>query len=82
MVILKTDLVIRFGSGACENYMDECCYTTPLTEPITTAPLIREGCGIRNSDGIGFRITGAFDNEAQFGEFPWMVIEFNRSLSK
>lgn len=33
----------------------------------------RLGCGIRNSAGIGFRIFGNDDNEAQFGEFPWTV---------
>ena len=32
-----------------------------------------EGCGIRNMDGIGFRITGGKENEAEYGEFPWMV---------
>lgn len=31
------------------------------------------GCGIRNEDGVGFRIIGDKDNESQFGEFPWVV---------
>lgn len=30
-------------------------------------------CGKRNIDGVGFRITGADNMEAQFGEFPWMT---------
>ncbi|XP_052873055.1 phenoloxidase-activating factor 2-like [Anopheles cruzii] len=30
-------------------------------------------CGRRNVDGIGFRITGSKDNEAEYGEFPWMM---------
>lgn len=30
-------------------------------------------CGQRNPEGIGVRITGDQDGEAQFGEFPWMV---------
>lgn len=30
-------------------------------------------CGIRNVNGVGFRITGDKDGEAQFGEFPWTV---------
>lgn len=34
---------------------------------------INPGCGYRNTDGVGFRITGDRDNEAQFGEFPWTV---------
>lgn len=31
------------------------------------------GCGFRNPDGVGFRITGNSDGEAEYGEFPWMV---------
>ncbi|XP_058117508.1 phenoloxidase-activating factor 2-like [Anopheles ziemanni] len=30
-------------------------------------------CGIRNVDGVGFRITGDSDGESEYGEFPWMV---------
>lgn len=33
----------------------------------------RKGCGWRNLSGVGFRITGNNNNEAEFGEFPWMV---------
>lgn len=31
------------------------------------------GCGFRNKDGVGFRITGDTDGESEYGEFPWMV---------
>lgn len=34
---------------------------------------IAQSCGYRNVDGVGFRITGNNDNEAQFAEFPWTV---------
>lgn len=34
---------------------------------------VTRGCGYRNPDGVGFRITGDKDSESQFGEFPWMV---------
>lgn len=60
----------------CENYLDICCETKDTTDvPITPTPPPSRGggCGRRNPDGIGFRITGDKDNEAQFGEFPWMV---------
>lgn len=30
-------------------------------------------CGRRNVGGVGFRITGADNMEAQFGEFPWVT---------
>ena len=51
-----------------------CCQKPDrVTEPITSKAQQRTECGIRNANGIGFRITGDNDNEAQFGEFPWMV---------
>lgn len=31
------------------------------------------GCGYKNPNGVGFKITGAINQEAEFGEFPWMV---------
>lgn len=34
---------------------------------------VSRGCGYRNPKGVGFRITGAFNNEANFAEFPWTV---------
>ncbi|XP_073995906.1 phenoloxidase-activating factor 2-like isoform X2 [Rhodnius prolixus] len=67
-------LDIRIRADQCENYMDVCC-GEPL-EPenaIKPKPHGRLGCGKRNVDGVGFRITGNVNNEAQFGEFPWMV---------
>ncbi|XP_055622563.1 phenoloxidase-activating factor 2-like [Toxorhynchites rutilus septentrionalis] len=36
-------------------------------------------CGIRNVDGAGHRITHA-TNEAEFGEFPWMVALFSEDM--
>jgi len=67
---------IRINDGPCESYLDICCDKgNEVQEPITPtpSPIKRIGCGHRNPDGIGFRITGDKDNEAQFGEFPWMV---------
>ena len=31
-------------------------------------------CGQRNPDGVFVRISNFKDNEAQFGEFPWMAV--------
>ncbi|XP_046625131.1 phenoloxidase-activating factor 2-like isoform X1 [Neodiprion virginianus] len=62
--------------GACDNYLDVCCNPPDLlkaNETIKPTPTVRRGCGERHPDGVGFRITGHTDNEAQFGEFPWMV---------
>lgn len=37
-------------------------------------------CGIRNANGVDFKITGNMDNEAEYGEFPWMI-EILRNLN-
>ncbi|XP_058797006.1 phenoloxidase-activating factor 2 [Phymastichus coffea] len=65
--------------GGCDDYLEVCCTPPNLIPgqdvniPTVRPPLERKSCGQRNPDGVGFRITGAKDNEAQFGEFPWMV---------
>lgn len=47
---------------------------TPVTPQETTQTPITLStlCGIRNNNGIDFTLSGK-DNEAEFGEFPWMV---------
>ncbi|MCY5962034.1 trypsin-like serine protease, partial [Salmonella enterica subsp. enterica serovar 1,4,[5],12:i:-] len=72
-------LDIRAKPGLCEEYMDVCC-KDPTTQPITPAPKVRRGCGQRNPEGVGFRITGDSNNEAQFGEFPWMTALLRRTI--
>lgn len=66
---------IRIDDGPCD-YLSICCEPNDRVEkPITskTDDPKEKGCGNRNPKGVGFRITGERDNEAQFGEFPWMV---------
>ncbi|CAG5003488.1 unnamed protein product [Parnassius apollo] len=70
---------IRVRDGPCASYMDTCCLppdTRDISNPITPPPTTqtqRQGCGWRNIEGVGFRITGDKDGESKFGEFPWMV---------
>lgn len=58
----------------CADALEVCC-KAPIDKKETKYPpkTDRRGCGYRNEQGIGFRITGALNNEAQFGEFPWMI---------
>lgn len=73
---------IRFDNdNPCVDYLVQCCYEEdivaeppppPPTSP-STVPLVGPACGKRNPGGIGFRITGQKDNEAEYGEFPWMM---------
>lgn len=70
-------LDIRFGeeNGQTEQHpctgLFETCCTLPRDEPLIPEVPINNKCGVRNVDGVGFRITGNQDHEAQFGEFPW-----------
>nr|XP_029712807.1 phenoloxidase-activating factor 2-like isoform X1 [Aedes albopictus]XP_029712808.1 phenoloxidase-activating factor 2-like isoform X1 [Aedes albopictus] len=74
---------IRVGDDAtveseCANYLDTCCEKTQvLVEPPPTytpaPPVSQYSCGLRNADGLGFRITGNKQGESEYGEFPWMV---------
>ncbi|XP_067000978.2 phenoloxidase-activating factor 2 isoform X2 [Anabrus simplex] len=65
---------IRIKDGPCDDYLDVCCQKPDKnTDRVKPTPNKRLGCGERHPEGVGFRITGDEDNEAQFGEFPWMV---------
>lgn len=50
----------------CPGLFETCC-NLRSERPIIPPTTIHTGCGIRNVDGVGFRITGDKDNEAQFG---------------
>ncbi|XP_049290977.1 uncharacterized PE-PGRS family protein PE_PGRS54-like isoform X2 [Anopheles funestus] len=41
--------------------------------PLDKTVDVPQQCGLRNADGVGFRITGDNDGESEYGEFPWMV---------
>nr|AAO24923.1 SD23103p [Drosophila melanogaster] len=67
---------IRLGTDAeCKNYLDLCCdLPNKRKDPIFEfKPDHPEGCGYQNPNGVGFKITGAVNQEAEFGEFPWML---------
>lgn len=57
----------------CSDYLTVCCAAGDITvDPIIT-PNVRQGCGYRNRDGVGFRIKGGGKQDSEYGEFPWMV---------
>ncbi|XP_031359219.1 phenoloxidase-activating factor 2-like [Photinus pyralis] len=84
---------IRFGNNNCDDYLDVCCQipadgkippevtsppdVTPMTP--TLPPDQPSFCGIRNPNGVGFKITGNSNNEAEYGEFPWMLAILNKN---
>ncbi|KAL7727559.1 hypothetical protein ACLKA6_000115 [Drosophila palustris] len=72
---------IRFGEDdpVCPSSVDVCCAgNRTRTEVLNPTPLDQRpnqarGCGIRNLGGLDFTLSGATQNEAGFGEFPWTV---------
>ncbi|KAF7991450.1 hypothetical protein HCN44_008762 [Aphidius gifuensis] len=76
---------IRLKPGSCEiSSLDVCCKPPEIIRDekniVRPPPFQSRGCGNRNPEGIGFRITGATNNEAQFGEFPWMVAVLKKQI--
>lgn len=80
-------LVYRRSRRKCDSYLEYCCLPSEMKPGYNESakadngeqntgikgPHVPKGCGHRNPKGVGFRITGAFNNEANFGEFPWTV---------
>nr|AAP49428.1 venom protein Vn50 [Cotesia rubecula] len=67
---------IRLGENTCDNYLHVCCSPSNILDRdkrLTPKPKVHRRCGHRNFNGVGFRISGAENSEAEFGEFPWMV---------
>lgn len=68
-------LDIRFGQEdnsnnekhPCPGLFETCCLLRSEKPIIPAETKVNVGCGIRNTDGVGFRITGDKDGEAQFG---------------
>uniref|UniRef100_A0A182KCJ1 Peptidase S1 domain-containing protein n=1 Tax=Anopheles christyi TaxID=43041 RepID=A0A182KCJ1_9DIPT len=54
------------------------------TERPPAANEIPKSCGVRNPQGIQFRITGTRDGESQYGEFPWMaaILQEDKALNQ
>nr|XP_033329294.1 phenoloxidase-activating factor 2-like [Megalopta genalis] len=66
----------QIASGSCDDHLEVCCKPSDklrLGHEFIPPRIERHGCGQRNPDGVGLRITGGKDNESKFGEFPWMV---------
>ncbi|XP_017054459.1 phenoloxidase-activating factor 2 [Drosophila ficusphila] len=72
---------IRFNADdpICPESVDVCCADnrtrsdTLNPTPLDQRPNQPRGCGVRNTGGLDFTLSGATQNEAGFGEFPWTV---------
>lgn len=73
------EIDVNYNPQSCQDVLDVCCreqdsLVVPMNNTPGTPPPSRPiGCGLRNIGGIDFTLTGNFNNEAGFGEFPWTV---------
>lgn len=71
--INSTFLNIKFDeveNEKCDGYLEQCCSLTGISPRQPKNPPIdvpQKVCGYRNPDGVGFKITGSRDSEADFG---------------
>ncbi|KAH8295237.1 hypothetical protein KR018_009014 [Drosophila ironensis] len=82
------DIRFNVDDPICPSSVDVCCADNRTrTKPLNPTPLIErpnqpQGCGVRNVGGLDFTLSGATQNEAGFGEFPWTVaLLHSRNLS-
>lgn len=70
-------LDVRFGEEEdafhpCKGLFNTCC--TLRSDKVIAPPIVKkEGCGHRNYEGVGFRVTDR-DNESQFGKFIELLL--------
>lgn len=81
-------ILVRFGEEdnpdpvlhPCKGLFQTCC---TLKSETSLLPKIekKSGCGYRNHEGVGFRITGEKDNEAQYGKIELILIFYCKMLN-
>ncbi|KAL4123183.1 hypothetical protein QTP88_015406 [Uroleucon formosanum] len=85
--VAPKQLITEMGinKDRCPNPMDVCCYDPIKSTKSSEIPENRTICGHWNPRGVKFTMTGDSHNEAQFGEFPWMIailkLESNQSTT-
>ncbi|XP_055837944.1 phenoloxidase-activating factor 2-like [Episyrphus balteatus] len=78
---IRIDRSLDDSKDLCNNALETCCDTGEMVSmPILSQPTLIGGCGYRNANGVGIKIKEAADNEAEFGEFPWMVGILNKTI--
>ncbi|XP_050420468.1 phenoloxidase-activating factor 2-like isoform X2 [Adelges cooleyi] len=73
VIVTNKKRIIDIRISQCSDYLETCCYNQTETQADHDYNELNAGCGVWNPYGVGFTITGNDNNEAQFGEFPWMV---------
>lgn len=53
----------------CKGLFQTCCNLVSVTPVDVPTVEVKKGCGYRNHEGVGFRIIGDRDHEAQYGKF-------------
>lgn len=67
------DIDLRFDENHCER-VEICCEEKDITNSRLTEHLEFDRCGIRNLNGIGYRLVGEKIGVSEYGEFPWTLM--------
>lgn len=66
----------------CRDYLTVCCASHEIKNTSIITPSIKQGCGYRNRNGVGFKIKGGGKQDSEYGEFPWMVAIVREEMQK
>ncbi|KAL9704501.1 hypothetical protein quinque_008019 [Culex quinquefasciatus] len=67
------DIDLRFDENHCER-VEICCEEKDITNSRLTEHVAFDRCGIRNLNGIGYRLVGDKIGVSEYGEFPWTLM--------
>ncbi|ODM97375.1 Serine protease 42 [Orchesella cincta] len=79
VIDIRNGFTSTTSTSSCKHYLEICCNhyqrTSKPRKPAEPKVPVQpsESCGRRNVHGVGFRIVGDDDGEAQMGEFTWMI---------
>ncbi|XP_055838596.1 phenoloxidase-activating factor 2-like [Episyrphus balteatus] len=78
---LRFNFPIRDSIHSCNNPLETCCDSNDMSDLLKLKPLpLKVKCGYRYKNGVELQNKELADNEAKFGEFPWMVSIFNKII--
>ncbi|XP_055836759.1 phenoloxidase-activating factor 2-like [Episyrphus balteatus] len=73
---LRFNFPKRDSIHSCNNPLETCCDNNDMSDLLK----LKNGCGYRNQNGVELQNKELADNEAKFGEFPWMVAILNKII--
>ncbi|XP_062563010.1 phenoloxidase-activating factor 2-like [Armigeres subalbatus] len=69
---MSFDLRLSDNQGC--DLLETCCEAKDIIAVSPKSEITFDRCGVRNHNGIGYRLTGFKSGAAQYGEFPWTLM--------